>query len=279
MSVAPGPRLGSGRAAEVFEYGSGRVIKLLREPGRAEWFAREAAAQSTVRAAGILAPAVFGMEEFDGRSGIVMERIDGVDCLTAMQRAPWRIWSIGRAVGRLHRQLEAVAAPPDLRTVREVVMRRIDSSPRIPAAALERLRAIAAVAPDGDRLCHLDFHPGNVIESPTGLVVIDFSNAASGHPAADYARSVMTFQAGQPADDTPARDRFLIAIGRRLAGRAYVSGYGPPDRQAVSLWMPLVVAARLDEGIPQERKRLLRMLSRTLRAAETITGGRGAPTG
>lgn len=43
--------------------------------------------------------------------------------------------------------------------------------------------------------------------------------------------------------------------------------------------MPLVVAARLDEGIPQERKRLLRMLSRTLRAAEAITGGRGAPTG
>ena len=63
-------------------------------------------------------------------------------------------------------------------------------------------------------------HPGNIIESPSGPVVIDFANAASGHPMADHARSLMTFEAGEPADDTPAKERLLIAIGRGLGAHA-----------------------------------------------------------
>lgn len=268
MSEALGIRLGSGRAAEVFEFGTGRIIKLLREPGTGESLNREAAAQTAAREAGVAAPAVFGLEQVDGRHGIVMERIEGLDGLTAIDRKPWRVWAVGRDVGRLHRQLSQVSAPQGLRTVRQIVTDRIESSPRVPASARERLRRIASLAPDGDRLCHLDFHPGNVIESPAGPVVIDFANAASGHPTADHARSLMTFEAGEPADDTPAKERLLIAVGRGLAKLAYRSGYGSVDSKALELWFPLVIAARLDEGIPEERKRLLRMLSRSLRAAE-----------
>ena len=268
MSAAPGAKIGSGRAAEVFEYGPGRIIKLLREPGPAEWLEREAAAQSAARAAGVAAPEVFGIEEIDGRRGIVMERVEGLDGLTAIDRKPCRVWAVGRETGRLHRQLSEVAAPAGLRDVRRFVTERVESSVRVPAAARDRLRAVLERAPDGNRLCHFDFHPGNVIESPSGPTVIDFANAASGHPMADHARSIMTFQAGQPADDTPLKQRMLVAIGRGLARRAYISGYGPVDLQALTLWMPLVIAARLDEDVPQERKRLLRMLSRSLHAAE-----------
>ena len=270
MSAAPGARIGSGRAAEVFEYGPGRIIKLIREPGPADWLDREAAAQAAARAAGLAAPEVFAVDEVDGRRGIVMERIEGLDGLTAIDRKPWRVWTVGRETGRLHRQLSEVAAPAGLGTIRAYVEERIESSPRVPSGARDRLRAVLERAPDGDRLCHFDFHPGNVIESPSGPVIIDFTSAASGHPMADHARSLMTFEAGEPADDTPAKERILIAIGRGLARRAYRSGYGPVEAEALTLWMPLVIAARLDEGVPEERGRLLRMLSRGLRAAEAL---------
>src|ERR1043165_1595103 len=102
MSTPPElERIGSGRAAEVFAYGEGRIIKLLRQQGGGEFLAREADAQRAAREAGVAAPEVFGLESVDGRTGIVMERVDGLDGLTALDRQPWRVWTIGHQVGRL----------------------------------------------------------------------------------------------------------------------------------------------------------------------------------
>ena len=47
-------------------------------------------------------------------------------------------------------------------------------------------------APEGDRLLHLDLHPFNVLVDESGQVsgVIDWANAAAGHPDLDRARSL-----------------------------------------------------------------------------------------
>lgn len=259
-------RIGSGRAAEVFSHGSGRIIKVLREPGHEAALVREAAAQQAARAAGVAAPEVFGIELFEGRPGIVMERLNGLDGLTAIDRKPWRVWAIGRSVGQLHRQIASVTAPPELPPLLDVLRHSVTNSKHVPESARNRVLDLIDSLPDGDRLCHMDFHPGNVIESPDGPVVIDFAAAMRGIPVADHARSLILFEAGEPADDTPQRERMLIAVGRGLARRAYKSGYGPVDARAVARWRPAIIAWRLDEGVPEERPRLLRMLSRSLRA-------------
>ena len=269
MSTPPElERIGSGRAAEVFAYGEGRIIKLLRQQGGGEFLAREADAQRAAREAGVAAPDVFGLESVDRRTGIVMERVDGLDGLTALDRQPWRVWAIGHQVGRLHRQLAEVRAPESLRTLRDVIRERVTNSARVPNPARLRLLALLDRLPDGDRLCHMDFHPGNVLESPQGPVVIDFANAMRGDPLADHARSLVIFRAGEPADDTSRRERWLIAVGRGLARIAYQRGYGRVDGRALQSWEPVIIAWRLDEGVPEERTKLLRMLSRALRRAE-----------
>lgn len=262
-------RLGSGRAAEVFAYGPGRIIKLLREPGQEDALGGEAAAQTAARAAGVAAPEVFGIETVNGRSGIVMERVDGLDGLTAIDHKPWRVWLVGREVGKLHRQLDGVVAPPGLRSLVEVVRERVANSERVPDSARSRLVSLTNALPDGGQLCHMDFHPGNVMESPNGPVVIDFAGAMRGDPLGDHARSLVVFEAGEPADDTPRRERALIAIGRGIARRAYMSGYGPVDTEVLRRWRPVIIAWRLDEGVAEERPRLLRMLSRALNAVES----------
>ena len=46
--------------------------------------------------------------------------------------------------------------------------------------------------PDGDRLCHGDFHPWNVVgDPPDGATVIDWLDATCGDPAADACRSYL----------------------------------------------------------------------------------------
>src|SRR5215471_10254672 len=45
--------------------------------------------------------------------------------------------------------------------------------------------------PEGDRLCHGDFHPINVLGEISRPVVIDWPDACSGDPAADVCRSYL----------------------------------------------------------------------------------------
>ena len=42
---------------------------------------------------------------------------------------------------------------------------------------------------DGDKLCHGDFHPGNVLLTEKGAVVIDWMTASICNPWADMART------------------------------------------------------------------------------------------
>src|SRR3546814_7594415 len=59
--------------------------------------------------------------------------------------------------------------------------------------------------PDGDRLCHGDYHPGNVIETAGGPVVIDWPAVTRGHPDADYARTLLLLRLGEPPSSEERR--------------------------------------------------------------------------
>ena len=65
-----GERLGSGWSAEVFAYGEGKVI--LREDGSLSGLEREAAAQRAADVTKLPVLEVFGIEQIDGRAGLVM---------------------------------------------------------------------------------------------------------------------------------------------------------------------------------------------------------------
>ncbi|MGB4861074.1 MAG: aminoglycoside phosphotransferase family protein [Tepidiformaceae bacterium] len=266
----PGKRLGVGRAAEVFEWGSDAVIKVLLQEGPLSLLDAEASSQRAASEAGLPVPRIRDTLLIEGRPSLVMDRVHGVDGLAAVEAQPWRLWTIGRDIGQLHRRLNEVQAPAGLPRVADVIGTALDR-PEVPKRARGRLRALLDTMPGGDRLCHGDFHPGNVIQSLEGPVVIDLANACSGEPTVDYVRAQLLFAVGTPGGDISWRDRMLIAVGRGAMSAAYRSGYrsqGPIDDGLARRWKPLVVASRLTEGFPEERVVLLRMLSRSLREAE-----------
>ena len=266
-----GNRVGIGRGSEVFEWGGDAVIKLLSE-GSPERIEFEASAQRAAWDAGLRVPRVREVLMVGSLHGLVMDRIAGADGLTEAQAHPWRLWSIGRNLGRLHHQLNSVSAPAILPRITDMIRDSLDST-RIPEAARGRVRELFATLPEGDSLCHFDFHPGNVIESPDGPVIIDLASACIGEATADYARTLMLFDVGTPAGDLSLKERALIKFGRGAMLAAYRSGYkaaGPLDEGLARRWLPVIVALRLAEDLPEERVALLRLLSRSLREAEQL---------
>ena len=109
------------------------------------------------------------------------------------------------------------------------------------AAELARLHRQLHEIPFEDAvLLHRDLHPANVIRSPTGPVVIDWTNAAAGEPAVDVAL-VWAICIG---DDDPLAGAFA---------RAFVSHFDHWERG-----LPEALAFRLaDPNVtPTERERV-----------------------
>ena len=148
----PGALIGAGRAADVYALGGQQVLRRYRNGDSAE---REAGVMAYLAEAGFPVPRVYHASGPD----LVMERLAGRDMLADLAARPWLARQHARTLAGLHDRLHAIAAPPSLR---------------------------AQFGP-GDRMLHLDLHPGNVMLTAAGPVVIDWSNVAAGSPAADVA--------------------------------------------------------------------------------------------
>ena len=100
--------------------------------------------------------------------------------------------------------------------------------------------------PDGDRLCHGDFHPMNVLGDASQPMVIDWPNACRGDPAGDVCRSYLILKLHADEVAEPYLDAYC-----RVAG---------VPRHTILDWLAYVAAARLAEDVPGEQHRLLELV-------------------
>jgi tRNA A-37 threonylcarbamoyl transferase component Bud32 len=202
--------IASGRASEIFDLGDGRVLRRFRAGGNPQ---REALVMEHARTNGYPVPHVLEVAP----DSLVLERIEGPTMLAVLQRRPWHLRAHARGLAHLHRRLHEIGAPAGL-----------------------------AAAGEGDRLLHLDLHPGNVILSPSGPVVVDWTNARGGDPALDVALSWVICETS----------------GSLLAGvfvRRFLSHF---DRDEVLRALPHAIARRVaDVNVTdRERERARRLL-------------------
>jgi aminoglycoside phosphotransferase (APT) family kinase protein len=243
-----GVKLGEGREAEVYAWGADAVLKLYR-PGY-HGYRTEASVLSALGRPRSGAPAVRH------------RRDRGPDLLTLLQRQPWRVRSLARAFAAAHLTIGRCEAPAGLPVQRESLACRIDDGP-LPAPLHSYVRQVLEGLPDGDRLCHGDFHPGNALVAGDRIGVIDWANATRGTPASDHARTLLLVRWANPLPGTPALSRALIAAGRSLTARLYAPAYragSPPSANNVHRWLVVHATARFSEGIEAETGTLVRLI-------------------
>ena len=260
-------KIAEGYEAEIFAWEDGTVLRLMRPPSGPESVELQARALTAAYKAGISVPVPGETTTVDGRHGLIMERIDGTDLLTLVGRKPWHLWSAGMATGQLQAELHDVAAPEGLPNLKEALTQQIESSDLVPPEMAKFALDVLADLPDGDRLCHGDFHPGNIIRAEDRHVIIDWSNVVSGDPAADCARTKLMIQLGEPPPGVPILIRLLAVVGRGVLGAAIRRGYRrhrKMDDALVDRWLGPVTAHRLTENYEPERPKLLKLLEERL---------------
>ena len=255
--------LAQGREAEVFVRADGNVVKVMRSPSQEERVRREAAALRALADRQHVAPAFVETTEVAGRPALVTERVSGDDLLSRLSRKPWLVLTAGSTLGRAHAAMHRHYAPDTLPDLRDELARRIESAAALPhklgGEALDRLR----VLPPGDRLCHGDYHPQNVLGTLKAPVIIDWGDASRGAPSADVARTLLLLRMGELPSDTSAVMRSLTAVGRGMLARRYLAVYRRHAAEKPSRlddWMFVRAAARFNEELEVEYPRLLRLL-------------------
>lgn len=226
----------------------------------------EAARTRAARAAGAPALEVLDVAQVDGCPALVLERVHGVSMLDALITGRIAPDALGRALAQLHLRLHALPGTglPEQHASLRVRLHRIDGPLH------DRASAILDGLPAGNRLCHGDFHPGNVLTAARGDVVIDWYDATSGTPATDVAQTtllLMHAHAPGVADSaTVERMRTAVHDAHLTAYRALT----PIEPRELAAWQIVMAAARLpvnsDAG---ERSALLGVIDRNLRLAST----------
>jgi len=244
VTEIPAPLLGRGFAADVYAWGADRVLKLYYAGKSRSAVGREYRVTRAVRAAGLPAPEAYEVIEVAGRWGIVLERVKGPSLFDAAQRRPWRMFAAVRQLAELHAQLHRCVAPAELPTQRERLAEAVEAAD-LPAAEKERAHRRLAELPDGTAVCHGDFHPGNVLLTARGPVVIDWDLAGRGHSPADVARTVRLVRNASLPPWTPRPFHWLLAATRARIERVYRERYFqlmPGTRAEVERWILPVTA-------------------------------------
>ena len=261
-------KVAEGREAEMFAWEDGKVLRLLRSGFNPDTLDAEVRALELAHRNGLPVPRPGDRMSVDGRAGVVLERIEGTDLLTELGRAPWTVSRSARMCGSVHAQMHGCRVDDSGFPELKARLERHLSSPLVPTNLAEIAKKRLDALPDGDALCHGDFHPANVMRSPSGPVVIDWPNAMRGAREADVARTLLLLGAGEPPSYTPMM-RVLTKTGRSLFIWLYVGAYKrarPLDKAEVRKWALPVAVARLSEDIKEERQRLLQRIEK-LRAS------------
>ena len=257
--------IGIGRTAEILAWNGNTVVKLFRENWPLTLAKWEEKVARLVSEAGAPMPAVHGIVEFEGRHGIIYERVDGPSMLEELMSKTEETEHFANVFAELHAQIHSLKVR-GLESQRSQLEKKIRNAKPLPengkGRALEALRKL----PDDNVLCHGDFHPDNIIMSTHGPIVIDWNDATQGNRLGDISRTLLLLQHGEPVQPfrqdkeqiQSLRTRFIMIYLRRY------SQIRPMSLENVQMWHLPITAARLSESIKEEESRLLSIVESLL---------------
>ena len=213
-----------GRTAEVYAWGEHQVLKLYRDWCPPRWV------------------------DFEAGLGLA-----GVSMFNTIIARPWTIIQFGRLMAEMHAAMHAIQSPSDLPDQRDRLKGAIERAQSLPDDLRRKTLGILETLPDGDRLCHGDFHPDNVLMTPRGPIIIDWMTATRGDPIGDVARTLLLMTVGEPPTSTLIR--LLTRLLRGWMRSAYLKRYfelRPEGRERLDKWRVVAYAARLAEDIKGE---------------------------
>lgn len=260
-----GDPIASGRTADIYPWGEGTVLKLFHARVPMASVEKERHNALAARSTGIATPDVGEIVQTDGRFGLVFERVDGPTLFEKVQAEPESVERLARRLAEWHADMHRLPLAARLPSQRQRLVEKVSGCGALSlperTAVLDRIARL----PDDHRLCHGDFHPGNVIMSADGPSIIDWVDAGRGNPVADVARTSILLLGHIENSTIDEMEKSAAQLFHQTYLQHYMATM--PERwPEYEQWLLVAAAARLTEGIEDQQDWLLARVQMGLRA-------------
>ena len=196
--------LGKGNTAEVIEQDNSKVCKLFYEGYPHSAIEREYNNARLMQTIDIPMPEVYEIVHIGVRAGIIYGRLQGQSMLEKLLQGEDVNFLFNQIVD-LHKKIlgyntcEVMSYKEFLQLcIGEKTNRNVDIYNEI------------EVLPEGNCLCHGDYHPGNIwVDINEKLLVIDFMNVCYGPWQYDVARTYVLISEGDVPQEIPNREKII----------------------------------------------------------------------
>jgi uncharacterized protein (TIGR02172 family) len=265
-----GSPIAYGRTAEIFAWHNGNILKLFFDWYELDNIKYEFRITRAIQSSGLPVPPVGEMVQVKDRYGLTYQRVEGVSMLERLPRKPWNLLHYARRMAELHATMHASTVQADIPPLHQRLKYKINHAQALPADLRSRTLDLLEKLPEGNRLCHGDFHPGNILMTKQGEIIIDWIDSSLGNPLADLARTSIILLG---AVETNQVKNPLVKRLFRIFHRIYINRYfsiHPGGEKEFPFWLPIVAAGRLSEDIPELEAWLIAQVKNGL--AESANG-------
>ncbi|ENQ3077053.1 phosphotransferase [Bacillus cereus] len=249
-------KMGAGITAEIYLWNDKEIVKLFHNHIQESLVEKEFLASQEVQNFGLPVPKVGDKVSYQNRTGIIYEKIDGVTLTEQLAKNPMNVGKEAKRFAALHFQIHSRKSSV-VSDICDTLTLQINHCNRFMSEQKEKITTYIATLPTNKAVCHMDFHPDNILISEKGPIVIDWMTTGFGNPFADVARTVVILKHAHLPESIPESVKQGILALRHAFCEEYVNEYLTLSKgtwKDIESWFLPIMAARLIEGIPEGEK-------------------------
>lgn len=205
----------------------------------------EAFITTSLDSLGIQVPSILEVRQIDGSWAFVSKFIEGKTLYELMQENPDNMEEYIKTFVSVQTGIHKFRCPA-LPVQRQKFSNYINLSDLEDTMKYD-LQDMLNASPKHQKVCHDNLTPHNILISGDKIYITDWNHATQGNASADVARTYLWMKINMP----DFADKYLMAFCDKTS----------TSSRYVKNWIPIVAAARLHKGAPEEAELLRKEIS------------------
>lgn len=241
--------IGKGAQATVY-YSEPYAIKVYREGYDKIGVFYEALISSIIEVTKLSVPKIYEVLNIKNQMAIKMDYINGISLFDCILKDEDNTVRYMENMVKLQKEIHSknITLPSSLK---DRLKEKIEANKELSKTQTEEILKLLNELPDGNELCHGDFHGYNILVREEKYWIIDWVDATCGCSDGDACRTYMLY-----AMHCPELSELYLNLYCRETGK---------ERNKILEWLPVAATARLCETIPNEKEKLMEWIHSALK--------------